>query len=88
MPLGEREEGRPVYKAVAEKYKGKPDAGSALYKHLTTGTHGQDRRQGRGHEAIKTKNDAEIKNVIGFILIALTRHQPSTRAMVDQIWSV
>jgi len=58
----------PAFKATAEKYKGKADAESVLYKHLTTGpTIKIDGKEER-HEIIKTKNDAEIKNVIAYIL--------------------
>jgi cytochrome c len=58
----------PSFKSVAEKYKGKADAEAALYKHLTTGpTIKIDGKEER-HEIIKSKNDAEIKNVIAYIL--------------------
>jgi cytochrome c len=58
----------PSFKETAAKYKGKPDAEAALYKHLTTGpTIKIDGKEER-HEIIKTKNDAEIKNVIAYIL--------------------
>jgi cytochrome c len=58
----------PSFKSVAEKYKGKPDAESALYKHLTTGPTVKIDGKEERHEVIKTKNDAEIKNVIAYIL--------------------
>jgi len=58
----------PSFKATAEKYKGKPDAEATLYKHLTTNpTIKIDGKEER-HESLKTKNDAEIKNVIAYIL--------------------
>ena len=58
----------PSFKVTAEKYKGKPDAEKTLYTHLTTGpTIKIDGKEER-HEIIKTKNDAEIKNVIQYIL--------------------
>jgi cytochrome c len=58
----------PSFKATAQKYKGKPDAEKTLYTHLTTGpTIKIDGKEER-HEIIKTKNDAEIKNVIQYIL--------------------
>jgi cytochrome c len=58
----------PSFKTTAEKYKGKPDAEATLYKHLTTGpTIKIDGKEER-HEIIKSKNDAEIKNVIAYIL--------------------
>jgi cytochrome c len=58
----------PSYKSVAEKYKGKADAEKTLYTHLTTNpTIRVDGKEER-HESLKTKNDAEIKNVIQFVL--------------------
>ena len=58
----------PSFKETAAKYKGKPDAEAALYKHLTTGpTIKIDGKEER-HEIIKSKNDAEIKNVVAYIL--------------------
>jgi cytochrome c len=58
----------PSYKAVAEKYKGKPDAEQKLYTHLTT--HPKIKVDGNEeeHDSLKTKNDAEIRNVIRWIL--------------------
>ena len=58
----------PSFKATAEKYKGKPDAEAALYRHLTTNpTIRIDGREEK-HESPKTKSDAEIKNLIAYIL--------------------
>jgi cytochrome c len=58
----------PSYKSVAEKYKGKPDAEKTLHTHLTTNpTVKVDGKEER-HESLKTKNEAEIKNVVQFIL--------------------
>lgn len=58
----------PSFKATAEKLKGKPDAEAELYKHLTT--HPTIKVDGKEekHESLKTTNDAEIKNVIQYIL--------------------
>jgi cytochrome c len=58
----------PSFKSVAEKYKGKADAEAALYKHLTTGPMVKIDGKEERHEIIKSKNDAEIKNVIAYIL--------------------
>lgn len=58
----------PSYKSVAEKYKGKADAQAALYKHLTTHPMVKIDGNEEKHESLKTTNDAEIKNVIEFIL--------------------
>jgi cytochrome c len=58
----------PSFKETAAKYKGKPDAEAALFKHLTTNpTIKIDGKEER-HESPKTKNEAEIKNLIQFIL--------------------
>jgi cytochrome c len=58
----------PSFKKTAAKYKGKADAESALYKHLTTGpTVKVDGKEER-HEIIKSKDDREIKNAIAYIL--------------------
>ena len=58
----------PSFKATAEKYKGKPDAEAALFKHLTTHpvvkVDGKEER----HESLKTRDEAEIRNVIHYIL--------------------
>ena len=58
----------PSFKATAEKYKGKPDAEAALYKHLTTNPTIKIDGKEEKHESPKTKSDAEIKNLIAFIL--------------------
>ena len=58
----------PSYKSVAEKYRGKADAQAALYKHLTTHPTVKIDGNEEKHESLKTTNDAEIKNVIEFIL--------------------
>ena len=58
----------PSYKSVAEKYKGKPDAEATLFKHLTTSPTVKIDGKEERHEIIKTKSEAEIKNVIAYIL--------------------
>lgn len=58
----------PSFKATAEKYKGKPDAEAKLYTHLTTNPKVKVDGNEERHESLKTKNDAEIKNVIQYIL--------------------
>lgn len=59
----------PAYIKVAEKYRGKANAEERLITHITTGEkakfpdgHEED------HKIIKTKDMAEIKNLIGWIL--------------------
>jgi hypothetical protein len=58
----------PAYKEVAAKLKGKPDAEQKLYTHLTT--HPKVKVDGKEetHESLKTTDDAQIKNVIQWIL--------------------
>jgi cytochrome c len=58
----------PSYKSVAEKYKGKPDAEQKLYTHLTTHPKVKVDGQEEQHDSLKTKDDAEIRNVIRWIL--------------------
>jgi cytochrome c len=58
----------PAFKATAEKYKGKPDAEKTLYTHLTTSPTIKIDGKEEKHEALKSKNDAEIKNVVRYIL--------------------
>jgi cytochrome c len=58
----------PSYKEVAAKYKGKPDAEAKLFTHLTT--HPTIKVDGKEekHESLKTTDDAEVKNVVAWIL--------------------
>ena len=58
----------PSFKETAAKYKGKPDAAAALFKHLTSSPKVKVDGKEETHEMLKTKNDAEIKNVIAYIL--------------------
>ena len=58
----------PSYKSVAEKNKGKADAEQKLYTHLTTNPKVKVDGQEERHDSLKTKDDAEIKNVIRYIL--------------------
>jgi cytochrome c len=58
----------PAFKATAEKYKGKADAADKLYAHLTTNPKIKIDGKEELHESLKTKNDAEIRNVIQYIL--------------------
>lgn len=58
----------PSYKSVAEKYRGKPGAQAALYKHLTTHPTIKIDGNEEKHESLKTTDDAQIRNVIEFIL--------------------
>ena len=60
----------PSFKKTAEKYRGKPDAQAKLVHHLTSGEkakfpdgHLED------HKIIDTKDDAQIENLVDWILI-------------------
>lgn len=59
----------PSYKDVAAKYKGKSGAEDRLYTHITTGEVAKfpDGHE-EEHKIIKTKDQAEIKNLISWIL--------------------
>ena len=58
----------PSFKSTAEKYKGKPDASAAVYKHLTTNPTIKIDGKEEKHESPKSKDDAEIKNLVAYIL--------------------
>ena len=58
----------PSYKSVAETYNGKADAEATLYKHLTTSPKVKVDGKEEEHDPLKTKNDAEIRNVVKWIL--------------------
>lgn len=58
----------PAYKDIAAKFKGKADAEKTLYKHLTS--HPKVKVDGKEevHDSLKSTNDADIYNVIRWIL--------------------
>lgn len=58
----------PAYKDVAKKYRGKPDAEKKLYKHVTTAPMVEIDGVEEEHKVIKAKNDAEIYNLLRWIL--------------------
>ncbi len=58
----------PSFKESAGKYKDKPDAQVTLFTHLTTNPKVKVDGKEEIHDSPKTKNDAEIKNLIGWIL--------------------
>ena len=58
----------PAYKEVAKKYKGKADAEDKLTKHMTTSPMVEIDGKKEEHKAIKSKDAAEIKNVVQWIL--------------------
>lgn len=65
----DKEKDGPAWKKVAEKYKGKPGAEERLIKHVTTG---EKAKFPDGHEEdhaiVKTKDQAQIKNLVDWIL--------------------
>jgi len=58
----------PSFREVAAKYKGKPDAEKALITHLTTNPRIKVDGKEEMHDNLKTKNQAEIENVVRWIL--------------------
>jgi cytochrome c len=58
----------PAYKDVAAKYKDKPEAQQKLYTHLTTNPTVKIDGKEEKHETLKTKEDADIKGVIAWVL--------------------
>lgn len=58
----------PSYKEIAKKYKGKADAEATLTKHITTSPIVKVDGKEEKHKAIQTKDAAEIKNLVQWIL--------------------
>ena len=58
----------PAYKDVAKKYKGKADAEDKLTKHITLNPMIEIDGKKEEHKAVKTKDAAEIKNAVQWIL--------------------
>ena len=58
----------PSYQSTAAKYKGKADAESKLIKHITTGPKVKIDDVEEEHQIVKTKDEAEIKNLVRYIL--------------------
>ncbi len=65
--LSAKKEG-PPYKETAAKYKGQPDAEQQLYTHLTTNPKVKVDDKEELHDNLKTKNEAEVRNVVKYIL--------------------
>ena len=65
----DKEKDGPTYKKVAEKFRGKPNAEARLITHITTGEKAKfpDGHE-EEHKIIKTKDIAEIKNLVNWIL--------------------
>ena len=64
----DRKKDGPSFKETAAKYKGKADAQKALFVHLTTNPKVKIDGKEETHDALKTKNEGEINNVIEWIL--------------------
>jgi cytochrome c len=58
----------PPFKETAAKYKGKPDAEQTLTTHLTSNPKIKVDGKEELHDALKTKNAADVKNVVLYIL--------------------
>ncbi len=58
----------PAYREVAKKWRGKPDAEAKLFTHVTTSPKVKIDGEEENHQMVKSKNDAEIYNLIRFIL--------------------
>ena len=58
----------PAFKETAAKYKGKADAEAKLYTHLTTNPKVKIDGKEEEHDSLKTKADAQIREVIRWIL--------------------
>jgi cytochrome c len=58
----------PSFKETAAKYKGKPDAEQKLFTHLTTNPKVKVDGKEEAHDNLKTKNEADVKDVVRWIL--------------------
>lgn len=58
----------PAYKETAAKYKDKPDAEQKLYTHLTTSPKVKVDGKEEEHKALSAKNEAEVRNLVRWIL--------------------
>ena len=58
----------PPFKETAAKYKGKADAEAKLIKHITTGPKVKIDGIEEDHQIVKTKDDAEILNLVRYVL--------------------
>lgn len=58
----------PSYKEIAARHKGKADAEQKLFTHLTTSPKVKVDGKEEPHDNLKTKNDADVKNVVAWIL--------------------
>jgi cytochrome c len=58
----------PSFKDTAKKYKGKADAEDKLVKHITTSPMIEIDGKKEEHKAVKSKDAAEVKNAVQWIL--------------------
>ncbi len=58
----------PPYQEIAAKYKGKADAEQTLYIHATSNPKVKVDGKEEEHDSLKTKNEAEVRNVVRWIL--------------------
>jgi cytochrome c len=58
----------PPYKEIAAKYQGKADAEQRLVTHVTTAPKVKIDGKEEEHEQLKTKDPADVKNVVHWIL--------------------
>lgn len=58
----------PPYSETAEKYRGQADAIDKLYKHLTSNPTIKVKGKEETHKSPKTESEAEIRNLIAWIL--------------------
>ena len=58
----------PSFRETAAKYKGKPDAEKALVAHITTNPKIKVDGKEELHDSLKTKNQADVVNVVRYIL--------------------
>lgn len=58
----------PSYKELSKKWKGKPDAVEKLTTHITTSPMVKIEGKEEEHGALKSKDPAEVKSVIDWVL--------------------
>lgn len=64
----EKKKDGPAYKEIAAKYKGKPEEIPKLIEHITVPNKVKVDGEEQDHELLRTKDPAEIRNVIDWIL--------------------
>ena len=64
----EKKKDGPPYRETARKYQGKPDAEQKLYIHLTTNPRVKVEGKEEEHTSLKTGKEADVRNVVRWIL--------------------